>query len=85
MSTTRRERLGAGASAVLGLFPLGGVTTAVAQTAPAGSATPQTWDEGELAHVLPTSSHNRILIKVSFKKPLEASQTLQIGDLRIVG
>ena len=26
------------------------------------------------AHLLPTSSHNRILIKASFKKPLAAAQ-----------
>jgi hypothetical protein len=84
METTRRELLGAGASAALGLLPLGGATTVAAQTAPATNAQP-TWDDGELEHLLPTSSHNQILIKASFKRPLTAAPTLQIGDQRIAG
>ena len=58
METTRRELLGAGASAALGLLPLG---DAAAQTASAIVATQPVWDDGELAHLLPTSNHNRIL------------------------
>jgi hypothetical protein len=85
METTRRELLGAGASAALGLLPLGGATTAAAQTAPVTNATQPVWDDGELAHLLPTSSHDQILIKASFKKPLTAAPTLQIGDQRITG
>jgi hypothetical protein len=85
METTRRELLGAGASAALGLLPLGGATTAAAQPAPVTNATQPVWDDGELAHLLPTSSHNQILIKASFKKPLTAAPTLQIGDQRITG
>jgi hypothetical protein len=85
MAATRRELLGAGASAALGLFPLGGVTAAAAQTAPAGSTSVQNWDEGELAHLLPTCSHDRILIKASFKTPLAASPILQVGGQRVVG
>src|ERR1700682_5879542 len=86
MKAPRRELLGAGASAALGLLPLAGTSTVVAQTAPSkGSSTQQTWDDGELAHVLPTSSHNQILVKASFKKPLEAAPNLQVGDQRIVG
>jgi hypothetical protein len=84
MQTTRRDLLGAGASAALGLLPLGGRTaqaqaTSTANTAQAG------WDDGELAHLLPTSNHNRILVKASFKKPLEAAPTLQVGDQRVLG
>ena len=86
MATTRRELLGAGASAALGLFPWGNTTTVFAEAAPAeGIPKSQTWDEGDLAHVLPTSSHDRILIKASFRKPLEAAPVLQIGDQRISG
>ncbi len=86
MTTTRREVLGAGASAALGLLPFVNTTGAFAQTSRAGgTSTLPAWDEGELAHVLPTSSHNRILIKASFKKQLEAAPTLQIGDQRISG
>jgi hypothetical protein len=70
----------------LGLLPLRGITTTVAQTAPAvGTATQQTWDDGEVAHVLPTASHNQILVKVSFKRPLEVAPALQVGEQRIVG
>ncbi len=86
MATTRRELLGAGASAALGLFPWGNTTPVFAQISPAGgTAKLQTWDDGDLAHVLPTSSHDRILIKASFKKPLDAAPILQVGDQRISG
>src|SRR5919108_19260 len=86
MATTRRELLGAGASAALGLIPLGKTNSVFAQTAPTGAPpTSQTWDDGELAHLLPTSSHDRILIKASFKKPLDAAPTLQVGDQRFSG
>jgi hypothetical protein len=86
MATTRRELLGAGASAALRLSPLGKTNSAFAQNS-STSAIPisQTWDDGELEHLLPTSSHDRILIKASFKKPLGAAPTLQVGDQRISG
>jgi hypothetical protein len=84
--TTRRELLSGGASTALGLLPFGNTTRVLAQTSLAGGTpTSQAWDDGELAHVLPTSSHDRILIKASFKKQLEAAPTLQIGDQRISG
>ena len=82
MQTTRRELLGAGASAALGLLPLGASPVA-AQTSP--NSAPANWDDGELAHLLPTSSHDRILIKASFKKPLAAAPMLQVGDQRVQG
>jgi hypothetical protein len=86
MPTTRRELLGAGAATALGFLPFGSLTKVVAQTAPtASSLVLSAWDDGELVHVLPTSSHNRILIKASFKKPLEAAPILRIGDQRISG
>ena len=83
MATTRRELLGAGASAALGLIPLSKGNSVLAQTSPT-TATPisQTWDDGELAHLLPTSSHDRILIKASFKIALDAAPSLQVGDQR---
>jgi hypothetical protein len=84
METTRRELLGAGASAALGLLPLGG-SAATAQTTSTANAAQPGWDDGELAHLLPTSNHNRILIKASFKKPLAAAPTLQVGDQRVSG
>src|SRR5262249_23218859 len=69
MATTRRELLGASASAAFGLFPLGGLSAAVAQIVPGSGPTQQPWDAGELVHVLPTSSQDRILLKTSFKRP----------------
>jgi hypothetical protein len=86
MTATRREFLGVGASAALGLLPLGETTPVAAQTAAGGGIAAQpTWDDGELAHLLPTSSHDRILVKASFKKPLEAAPVLRVGDQRVVG
>jgi hypothetical protein len=86
MTATRREILGVGASAALGLLPLGKTTPVAAQTAAGGGIAAQpTWDDGELAHVLPTSSHDRILVKASFKKSLEAAPILLVGDQRVVG
>jgi hypothetical protein len=86
MTATRREFLGVGASAALGLLPLGEGAPVAAQTAAGGGiAAQQTWDDGQLAHVLPTSSHDRILLKASFKNPLEAAPILRVGDQRVVG
>ena len=84
METTRRNLLGAGASAALGLLPLGS-RTAQAQTTPTANAPQSGWDDGELAHLLPTSNHDRILVKASFKKPLEVAPTLRVGDQRVLG
>lgn len=86
MATTRRELLGAGALAALGLSSLGKTNSAFAQNS-STSAIPvsQTWDDGELEHLLPTSSHDRILIKASFKMPLGAAPSLGVGDQRISG
>jgi len=86
MTTTRRELLGAGASAALGLLPWGNTAPVLAQASPAPeTAGAQTWEDGDLAHVLPTSSHDRILIKTSFKKPLDATPILQVAENRISG
>lgn len=82
----RREVLVGAVSAVAGLLPFAGPTEAAAQPARgAGSPVQQSWNEGELAHLLPTSSHDRILLKASFKKPLEAAPMLQIGDQHVIG
>jgi hypothetical protein len=86
MTTTRREVLGAGASAALGLLPLGAATRVAAQNAAGGgNAAQQTWEAGEIAHLLPTSSHNQILVKASFNKPLEGVPVLGVGDQRVFG
>jgi hypothetical protein len=84
MATTRRELLGAGATA-FGLFSLGGLPLAAAQNVSTTGDPTQNWDSGELAHLLPTSSHDRFLIKASFKQPLEVAPSLQVGDQRVTG
>src|SRR5689334_10870258 len=45
-------------------------------TQPADSS----WDAGQVRHLLPTVSDNRILIKASFAKPLSAAPSLRIGS-----
>ena len=39
----------------------------------------QTWDAGQVRHLLPTVSESRILIKVSFEQALSAAPTLRVG------
>lgn len=42
------------------------------------------WDHGELVHILPTVSHERIRIKASFKRSLESAPVLQVGGEKTV-
>lgn len=83
---TRREILGAGASLALSALPLTSKTEAATQSLESSSSPDQqNWDPGELAHILPTSSHDRILIKASFKQLLDGAPVLQVGDQRVTG
>ena len=83
---TRREILAAGAFVAGGALSLSSTRSAIAQTAAAPPPpAQQAWDEGDLAHLLPTSSHERILLKTSFKRPLETAPVLHVGDQRVVG
>jgi len=43
------------------------------------------WDAGHLAHLLPTVSHERILIKTSFRQRLDGVPTLAADDTRVPG
>src|SRR5215470_6794924 len=70
---TRRELLYSSAASVFtakvsGAFSIGEVF-----------AQGRAWDQGELVHVLPTVSHDRLLIKASFKSPLSSAPSLRIG------
>lgn len=86
MPVKRREFLEFGGSLALGTLPLAnGVKAAAQPLAQSSGSDQQEWDAGELAHILPSSSHDRILIKASFKQPLDSSPTLQIGSQRITG
>ncbi|WP_342111021.1 hypothetical protein [Methylobacterium sp. SI9] len=69
------------ASLALGTLPNG----AGAQTAQPGSAASPEWDPGSVAHLLPTSSHDRILIKASFRQPLDGVPALLIDQQRFPG
>ena len=74
-------------------FLRGTAATALTVTAPtdllaqaANAAAPTgVWDSGALRHLLPTVSHNRILIKASFNAPLTDAPTLRIGGTSIRG
>jgi hypothetical protein len=70
--TTRRDFLVGSGLAVAGAPAL-----AAAQEAQ--------WDQGRLLHLLPTVSHDRILIKASFDRPLEGTPELHVGNLRVLG
>ena len=52
----------------------------------AASETPATtWNPGAVAHLLPTASHDRLLLKASFTRALRDSPQLQIGTRRVRG
>src|SRR5258706_16224238 len=74
MTTTRRELLGAGASAALGLLPWGNTAPVLAQASPGReTAGAQTWEDGDLAHVLPTSKLRILGIEGSLSAPLRSA------------
>jgi hypothetical protein len=52
-----------------------------ARTIPSASG----WDHGSVQHLLPTASHNRILIKASFRAPLLEAPTLRLGGNSVRG
>jgi hypothetical protein len=45
----------------------------------------ETRSAGELAHLIPTASHERLLLKASFKKPLGAAPRLAIDGRLVPG
>jgi len=45
----------------------------------------QTWDGGQVRHLLPTVSESRILLKVSFEQALSAAPTLRVGGRSFPG
>jgi hypothetical protein len=71
--TTRRDFvIGAGSAGLSPLLP----PPAAAQSA---------WDQGKLVHLLPTVSHDRILIKASFNTPLDGTPQLAAGAVHVRG
>lgn len=43
------------------------------------------WNAGQLMHLIPTASHDRFLIKASFRQPLQAAPQLAIGGRLVEG
>ena len=81
---TRRDFLVS--AAVSGLPAI--ITSGVAGAGPAATAASlheDGWDQGRLAHLLPTVSHDRFLIKASFDRPLAGVPELSIGTARVRG
>jgi hypothetical protein len=73
----RREFLeGSGAAAALSMLPW----PQLANAQPADG-----WNEGQLAHLIPTASHERFLIKASFKAPLTEAPRLSVNNRTVDG
>ncbi len=82
-NTRRRSLLQAGAALALGASPF--ATSALATSAlgapvlpSTGTGTEAPWDAGDLAHLLPTVSHDRMLIKLSFHQALASAPQLRV-------
>lgn len=74
--TTRRDFvIGAGSA---GFSPI--LAPGAAEAAPGDG-----WDQGKLVHLLPTVSHDRILIKASFSTALAGAPELHVGAARSRG
>jgi hypothetical protein len=74
----RRDLLaGAAATGALSLLPLDLHGTS--------RAADDGWNAGLVAHLLPTVSHDRILLKASFHEPLKEIPFLHVGGRPIVG
>lgn len=65
-------------AAFFGRFPLEAMA---AQSAPAA----RDWDAGLVRHLLPTVNDTRMLVKASFRRPLEAAPTLRVGAANVRG
>ena len=71
----RRDLLaGAAATGALSLLPLGHA-----------AAADDGWNAGLVAHLLPTVSHDRILLKASFHEPLREIPVLHVGGRLVAG
>jgi hypothetical protein len=77
MQTRRDFLIGAASLATVGL------TGSPASGAQRGSG--QAWDAGDLVHVLPAATHDRFLIKTSFKTSHAAPPVLVVAGRKIPG
>jgi hypothetical protein len=73
---SRRAFLETGAAAAA-LGVLGSSQSAIAQAS--------AWNQGQLVHLIPTASHERFLIKASFRSPLTATPRLSVDGRAVEG
>jgi hypothetical protein len=52
---------------------------------PAAGSAAQAWNSGQLVHLIPTASHERFLIKTSFKEPLATTPDLLVNGKAYAG
>jgi len=52
---------------------------------PAAGSASQAWNPGQLVHLIPTASHERFLIKTSFKEPLATTPDLLVDGKAYAG
>jgi len=82
MATRRGFLLGAAAATLPRLIATGiGGPAAAAEDSPRE----KDWDQGEVQHLIPTASHDRFLIKVSFTLAQSAAPELEVGSMRVRG
>ena len=74
-----RRQLLAGAAAGAAAWALPGPRAARA------ADPPEEWNPGELAHLIPAASHERVRIKASFRSALRAPPRLRVGDREVAG
>ena len=83
MATRRDFMIGAAAATLPRL-----VTTGIGGPAAAAESPPpreKDWDQGGVQHLIPTASHDRFLIKASFKEAQLAPPELVVGNTRVRG
>jgi hypothetical protein len=68
-----------------GSAAIGAFSAVATATFAAANAAETVWSAGLVAHLLPTVSHNRLLLKASFNEPLQARPMLHVGGRPIAG
>lgn len=61
------------------------LAAAVLASAGAARGQSESWQAGSVEHLLPTASHNRILLKASLRDPHTRPPLLRVGERRITG
>src|SRR5688500_16151138 len=61
------------------------LATIIASRESAQSAQNKGWNSGDVAHLLPTASHQRFLVKASFTRPQQAPPALLVDKRKVPG